>query len=623
MTDPTPSRDNGNSWSGKLLRQLLPILAIAGLAAGLAAPPGIASVGGMTAQTTQAAQAARSTVATGFTTCNHATAENIGECVADMLNEVESPYSAKHVYTEAEKQVVRTPKLHTLAAAGPAQVGSWTTLPGCTVNGYPVNAIHAVLTKTGKVLILAGSGWNSEYFRLRIFKAWLLNPAQLNTCPKELTLPDKDLFCSGHMMLADGRIVFFGGTSRYGVIGTGPGQPNYYGGLRDSYAFDDVTEAFTATGPMNVAGWYPNATANAAGSPIKVGGLDENGVLTSTNEIFNPSTNIWSKLLGSRRLPMYATMHLLKNGTMLYSGGYFAGRVGAVPGRWNWSNNQFTPIPGLPNPDYRDQGFSAMLDSAQSQKIMVGQGGYSNSTTGTTAIVDMKAASPSFKPGPYVFPAMHSCGLLLPDGSLFVTGGGNHNTNPVLRAMRLPYPYTGSWQDMASPTVPRLYHNTCLLLPDGSVLTMGTNAAITGGVEVRMEIYKPPYMFYGRPNITSFPTTIRLGGTYQASYTGPASVNASSLMKPASITHSVDNNARKVYNGVTAAGAGKVNLKIEPNWGILPLGYYMLWLRDWRGIPSNAKFVRVIQAATPSATSSKLITEASAPAAASAPCCCC
>jgi hypothetical protein len=585
---------------------------VAGIAVALVVPLSAARADTETARRAAVVSAA---VSANVLTCNAAPKEDIGACVSRMLADDRSPYSPGHEFTREEKQAVTAPRQ--IAAASPAQIGSWSVLASCGLADDQVNPIHASLTKTGKVLLTAGSGWNTTNFAGKVFETWLWDPANPSACAKEIPMPDKDLFCSGHLHLADGRILFFGGTSRYGEAATPEGDEDNFAGLRESYVFDDVSETFVATGLMNVAGWYPNAAANAAGSPVKVGGLDDTSQLSSTNEIYSSASGQWVKLTGQRTFPMYADLRLRKNGTLCYVGVYYAGRVGVAPQCWNWSTNQSTGIPGLYFPDCRDQASSLMLDPAHAQKVMVIGGGCSSGTTGTTSIVDLNAAAPRFVGGPHLgFAAMHTCAVVLPDGSAFVAGGGNHNTRPQLRASRLPYPYTGAWQQLASPAVPRLYRSTCLLLPDGSVLTMGTTSGAVGGVETRFEIYKPPYMQPGvvRPAITSVTPTLRLGGTYIAGYTGPAAITGASLTKLGSATHSVDSNQRKVFVGVAPAGAGRVSLRIEANWGILPLGAYMLTLTDSRRIPSKSVMVQVVRA-TPTAAASGIDQ--------SAACCCC
>jgi len=534
-------------------------------------------------------------------TCNTVPAEQLGACISRMLTDPNGAYSPEHVYTAAEKQPVYAPMQD--AGVTAAEAGSWSVVSNCTVDGYKINPIHASLTKSGKVLMTAGSGYSKNLFDQKVFKTWLWDPTTPATCPREIPMPAVDLFCSGHSHLPDGRVLFFGGTGHYAT------SDLYYTGIRDTYAFDDSTEKFTSTGPMNVARWYPNGPVNAAGNPVVVSGLDAAGKVTSTNETYDPATGKWTKLPGTRIFPLYAGMVLRKNGTLCYSGTNMGGKAGASPGCWNWTNNAWYPIPGLPYPDCRDQATTLLLYPAQTQKFMVIGGGCPTGLTGTTATVDMNAATHKFTNGPYLSSAaMHACATILPDRSAFVAGGADHNTKPVLRAARLPAGAT-AWQEVASPTVPRMYHSSCILLPDGSVVTMGTTA-MQGSVESRLEVYKPWYMQAGvtRPTITSLAPTLKLGGSYSVNFSGPASVTGAMLQRLTSVTHSSDPNQRAVDVPVTATTVwGTKTLKIEANRGILPPGLYTLSLRDWRNIPSKSLVVRIVEN-TPTAA---------------AACCCC
>ena len=555
-------------------------------------------------------------------TCNTVPAAEIGACVSRMLTDPNGAYSPDHVYSEAEKQPVYAPR----QAAAVANVGSWSVVADCTIDNYKVNPVHASLTKSGKVLMTAGSGYNKTNFDQKVFKTWLWDPATPETCPREIPMPtDIDLFCSGHSHLVDGRVLFFGGTGHYAT------PELYYTGVRETYAFDDVTEKFTFTGLMNVARWYPNGPVNRAGNPIVVSGLNADGKLTNINETYNPYTGKWTKLPGTRIFPMYAGLVLKKNGNFCYSGANMGGKAGVLPGCWNPATNAWGAISGLQYPDCRDQASTLLLYPAQAQKMMIIGGGCATGVTGTTATFDMNPTTQKFTPGPYLgFSAMHTCATVLPDKSAFVSGGADHNTNPRLRAARLPAGGT-AWEQLASPTVGRMYHSTCILLPNGSVVTLGTTASGVV-VESRFEVYKPWYMQAGitRPTFTGVSPTLKLGGTHQATFTGPASVTSASLHKLSAITHSSDPNQRAVDVPVTASGTwGRVNLKIEANPGILPPGMYMLFLRDWRGIPSKAKIVRIVPATTTTAataspaTASTVTVAAGAGSTPSAGACCC
>src|SRR5262249_50060432 len=67
---------------------------------------------------------------------------------------------------------------------------------------------------------------------------------------------------------------------------------------------------------------------------------------------------------------------------------------------------------------------------------------------------------------------------LLADGTVLASSGSavfNQQTN-VAYQVELYNPKTGNWTLGASAAIPRLYHNSALLLPDGSVLTAGGGA---------------------------------------------------------------------------------------------------------------------------------------------------
>lgn len=80
---------------------------------------------------------------------------------------------------------------------------------------YQLNAIHAIMLHTGKVLLIAGSGNNVKHFDGGVFKSTLWDPA--TDTFKKIDTP-ADLFCGGHTQLPDGKVLIAGGTARYEVL---------------------------------------------------------------------------------------------------------------------------------------------------------------------------------------------------------------------------------------------------------------------------------------------------------------------------------------------------------------------------------------------------------------------
>jgi Domain of unknown function (DUF1929) len=78
-----------------------------------------------------------------------------------------------------------------------------------------INAIHAALLATGKLLIVAGSGNDRAGFDAGTFRTLVYDPADGQS---RLVPTPADLFCSGHTFLADGTLLVAGGTQRFELL---------------------------------------------------------------------------------------------------------------------------------------------------------------------------------------------------------------------------------------------------------------------------------------------------------------------------------------------------------------------------------------------------------------------
>jgi hypothetical protein len=153
-------------------------------------------------------------------------------------------------------------------------------------------------------------------------------------------------------------------------------------------------------------------------------------------------------------------------------------------------------------------------------------------------------------------------------------------------------PKTSTWTKVASPTVPRLYHSSALLLPDGRVATFGGNP--DDGFEMRIEIFTPGYLQKNtpRPTISSAPTEITYKGTYALHTTQAAAIKSAVLVRPMAVTHSTDPAQRLVDLPFTATASG-VSVSVTNSKNIAPPGWYMLFVVDGNGVPSVAKWVHL------------------------------
>lgn len=588
------------------------------------------------------------------------------------------------------------------------QYGHWDVVD--LPDDVQVNAVHAALLSTGKLLIVAGSGNDTQAFAAGTFRTLLYDPA---TGATKLVPTPADLFCGGHAFLPDGKLLVAGGTQRYEVLapdvtkaaggmlvknespdvprtlpkGTvfvapnglrylstadvtlppatkvsvntrttvtasqdtvwveaeAPGQQyatarqqysiegapdphDLYGvgdpmtfdkqefqGIADSYEFDPISESYQKVGSMNEKRWYPTLVGLPNdGGVLAVSGLDGTGqVVDGYNEVFDATTKTWANRPDLRQyFPTYPALFPTQSGRLFYSGsnaGYGPDDKGRTPGFWNLKTNTFSTVPGLRDPDMLETSGSSWAGTVQDQKIMVvGGGGVGESerSTGRIDVVDLKAQHPAFTPGPSLPQGTRYPNLVtLPDDTTLITGGSSgyrgDGQSDNLTA-RIYHPDTNTLSVAADPTVGRDYHSEALLLPDGRVITLGSNplfkdAANTkpASFEKRIEIYTPPYLYRGaRPQVTDAPPTVPIGGIMTVATPDAGRIVAARLIRPSAVTHVTDVEQRSIALGMTK-GDGSLALTVPDDGNLVPTGYYMLFLVAADGTPSAARWVQV------------------------------
>jgi hypothetical protein len=387
-------------------------------------------------------------------------------------------------------------------------------------------------------------------------------------------------------------------------------QQNFFG-TKDAYIFDVKTSRFEKVNSMNYARWYPTLTEMGNGMIMAVSGLNDQGQITSTAEEFDPTTGTWTQ--GPYRgFPTYPALFLTGNGQLFFTGsnaGYGPSTPAwRTPGFWDVKTNAFTPVPGIPDPNDLETSGSVLLPPAQDGKIMVlggGGVGQSNSSTARTAFIDMNSADPTWTQGPNLAqPTRYPITVLLPDDQVFVTGGstyyrGMHGSDN--RDARIYNVATNSFSTVADSITGRDYHSQGLLLPNGSVMTLGGNPLYGNAQDTEpqtfnqeIDIYYPPYMFQGsRPSIESTPKVMELGRSYLIKVSSSSQIKYLRLMRPDNYTHVTDTNARSIAIPFTRVGSNYLKITIPSNDNVVPPSYYMLFAINGKSVPSTAAWVQV------------------------------
>jgi len=492
-----------------------------------------------------------------------------------------------------------------------SQVGQWSTLPYT----MPINPIHAALLHTGKVLIVAGSGNDpNNAFPVNTnpdYEAAVWDPQAGKITTQRVSW---DMFCNGMSLMQDGRVLINGGTASYGSLAVVGGMSDLpFTGLPNSAIFDPATESFAvADGPNsgNTAHgrWYPTVTELGDGRMMTTSGLDENGNLNNTSEIYTPGQGWGAEIPGNPTglsasgftfgFPLYPRMHLLPSGQVFYSAPSSATLV-FDPSKQTWAFLAWT-IYGGPVAE-RTYGSSVLLPLTPANnydpKVMILGG--DNPATNTTEIIDLGQASPAWQQGPPMAEArVEMQATLLPNGKVLVSAGSAADEDPSTASLKaeLYDPLTNTFSSAGSNSFPRLYHNVQLLLPDGTVFLAGGNPR-QGVYENHIEIYKPAYLFNSdgspatRPLITAAPASVAYGSSFNVQTTS-TDIASIVLMKAGSVTHSFDMDQRFVGLTFTAASGG-YSVTVPNNSNLLPPGYYMLFLVNKTGVPSTASFVHV------------------------------
>jgi hypothetical protein len=459
----------------------------------------------------------------------------------------------------------------TVGSSQAAQVGTWTgPFP------WPIVAVHMVLLPTGKILAWDLDGNNA---------ARLWDPAADTFTDVTDTSVNFLFFCAGQTALADGRVLVDGGHINYDV-----GSPQ-------AHAFDPTTLTWSPLASMAYGRWYPTVITLSDGRVLAVSGHTTcSTCVASTPEVYDPAANTWKKLSAAQSsIPtQYPHLFVLPDGRVVQVGS----SEEVIPTRvLDVASQTWTTV----DPRSIDGGSSVMYRPGAVMKTGAAWDDGRANPSSATYVLDIAQPTPAWRQtASMAFARVTHNVTLLPDGTVLVTGGsGNANVSDpasVVYNAELWSPTTETWTTMAAMQVPRVYHSTALLLPDGRVLEAGSgrfNGTGPGVEQFSSEIYSPPYLFKGvRPTITSVPTTIAYGSTFSVATPDAARIATVSLVRLGSVTHAF-NSGQRFLSLAFQPGSGTLSVTAPLNGNVAPPGYYMLFILDTNGVPSIAPFVQL------------------------------
>ena len=472
-------------------------------------------------------------------------------------------------------------------------LGAWSgVLP------LPVPPIHAGLLSSGKIIFWAYDEDFSSNINKRT-QTFVWNPI-LNDTPVRIDNPNSKLFCSGHSFLPDGRLLTIGGVIRPAP----PGVPQL--GTKDTNIFDPSSNTWSKAADMNLARYYPSSVPLANGDVLAIAGTnDTNGANIDTPEVWQSNSALAEtnpgryRLLGSGKFSQgwYPMAFQAPNGKVFNVGpqptmGYLDT---AGSGTWTSLGERADPANNNGN-GRRTYGNAVMYEPGKIVLI-----GGADPPTNTAIKIDINSSSPAVtQVGSMVAARRQHNSTVLPDGTVLVTGGtsgaGFNNAAQSLLTTELWNPTTGQFKTLKSAATPRIYHSLALLLPDARVLSAGGDGSDAPSYP-NAEIFSPPYLLNSdgtaavRPSISVAPSGINFNASFSLT-AGGTDIARVTLIKLSSVTHSANFDQRFINLSFTKTGTA-LSVTAPPSGNVAPPGYYMLFVLNAAGVPSTAKIVRL------------------------------
>lgn len=462
----------------------------------------------------------------------------------------------------------------------------------------PLVPVTAALLSNGKVMLWASNTPNS-FNASGVTVTAMFDPVTGKSTTRTVTETAHNMFCTGTARLADGSILLNGGFD--------PSQSSLY---------DPATDTWRSTSQVKVARGYTSTAMLADGSVLSLGGAWKGGAGAKQGEIFTVEGG-WRLLSG---LPdstdfmldgVYKSWQSNSHYSLIQTGN---GKVLMAGPSVNMSwintdgNGSYTPAGRRGDDGPAHAGNFVMYEAGKILKVGGSTWNENSPSSASAYIIDTTSGDVDVrKLPPMAYPRTYSNSVVMPNGQVLVVGGQTFtkpfsDTNAVL-APEIFDPVTNRFTTLPPLKVARNYHSVALLLPDARVLVGGGGLCNCAGDHPNLEIMTPPYLLNAdgsaaqRPTITLAPDTLNYGSNVNVETS--AGVTGFAMVRLGAVTHTVDNDQRRISVPFTQIDANRFVLNIPSNPGILLPGEWMLFALDAKGTPSMAKMVKVTNAGAP------------------------
>ena len=526
---------------------------------------------------------------------------------------------------------------------GVARYGSWERLAFDT----PVNVAQAALLHTpdddhnGRVILIeqvfGDTSHETPYSRTPLWKPE--GTAAANAFEEDSPHPpglspavahnvfepsEGNLYCSAHAFLSDGSLLAVGGGGQSGPPPTSANMAWIFDPtLKEWHPTYDKSAGHGSFTKMNFGRWYPTAITlgDDSGRVLVVGGSE--GGAQNRMEVYNESTGRFTTIDGPpgespdpSLLPItwdYPNLHLIRNGEVFFSRAMRTG-TGPAPARFTFAafdTGRWSLLTGSPDTTSAPGAMSALLigDAAEPDRVI--QAGKNSDSVRVIEVPPTPSTPWQIYPFPDGLTRDRVNLVLMPDGTVLIAGGTTGAGSTGRECYLFDPAQTGGdpFIPVAGMSVSRsATHEQALLLPSAQVATFGSGREI--------EIFTPPYLYNDRcelaprPEITNWPNPddahhILHGHSFTIETPQAADIGRMVLIRPMSVTHQMDTEQRVIPLCFTRSGKDSLSVLVPDGrvypygansthtHAIAPRGVYMLFILDNKGVPSEARFVRL------------------------------
>lgn len=449
--------------------------------------------------------------------------------------------------------------------------------------------------------------------------------------PLQIPGANSNLFCASHLLMDDAK----------GTVYISGGDFYHYRGSRSQFLFqEDNPNHWQRLADMEFGKWYPEMTMTPRGQILvtmgsadiedpgrypeetpsrsyQVTSLDPSTLTSMATASYITSSipfqrRSWSYQETTPQHIYFPNLVPIDEDTLWAGGNRYDARKFNIT-TTSFDINRFPNNPGLAFQIPSIYPSTCMMIFPDKRIVLRGGGSYTSTNAVNTVIgINLDSSFPTWAAVPSMAaPRKNHFFVALPTGKVLAIGGnvvGLTQYNGDDLPQRTPEVYTpgpgdnyftGSWMPQTPMAIPRPYHSTVSLLPDGRILMAGGEPTDPSHPQKSAELVTPDYCQGIRPEIKSAPDVAFYGDEMKVRvlHEPDRVIKRATIITFSSATHSRLFGQRFIVPVELSRSdinltESELVLKTPVNFEATP-GWYMLFVEDSAGKVSRSKVMRI------------------------------